>query len=104
VTEGSLLCLRRFYRRLAGCWVGFGHWQSKQRDLFEAEYRFGYLIIGICRVCLTKRIQDLHGMLKMIEERLGERINALSGTRTTSVEIKGSRGGKADSDANVRSA
>lgn len=58
---------RRIYIRPAGGFVGFGKVHD-QLDLFESEYRVGWWLVGICRVCLVDTLLKLRaGMSSALE-------------------------------------
>lgn len=61
---------RRIYWRPAGGYVGFGRNVPEQLDLYETEYRLGWHIVVVCRVCLMGKIDQL--------EREVARIKALA--------------------------
>jgi hypothetical protein len=55
----DLLRPRRIYLRPSGRYVGFGRAVPQQPDLVEAEYRIGWRILVVCKVCLTTEVQRL---------------------------------------------
>lgn len=68
---------RRIYWRPAGGYVGFGRNVPEQPDLYETEYRLGWRIVVVCRVCLMGRIDQLErevSRIKALAKRAGANV------------------------------
>jgi hypothetical protein len=82
--SGPVLRPRRIYCRPADGYVGFGSHHPEQPDLMESEYRFGWWIVVVCRVCLLAERQRLLMANFALQAEL-DRIKALA--RQASVSL-----------------
>ncbi|MCF8534088.1 MAG: hypothetical protein K9G48_13860 [Reyranella sp.] len=91
---------RRIYWRPTEGYVGFGRNVPEQPDLMESEYRFGWRIVVVCRVCLLAerhRLQQANVALQAEVERITALARAASvrigqGVGIIDKRIDGSRG------------
>lgn len=64
---------RHIYWRPAGRFVGFGQNHPEQPDLMESEFRAGWWIVVVCRICLLaerRRLQRMNAALQADIDRI----------------------------------
>jgi hypothetical protein len=69
---------RRIYWRPAGGYVGFGRSVPQQPDLLESEWRLGWRILVVCRVCLLAerdRLQAEADRLRVLARRASTNVS-----------------------------
>lgn len=72
---------RHIYWRPAGRYVGFGRNVPEQPDLMESEFRFGWRIVVVCKICLIterERLQQANDALRAEIERIRTHARAAS--------------------------
>lgn len=67
MTVRAALRPRRLYWKPAGGYVGFGRNEPEQPDLYEAEFRVGWRIVVVCRVCLMTEVTTLRAEVARIK-------------------------------------
>lgn len=71
---------RRFYLRPTEQYVGFGRSIPEQPDLLEVEFRLGWRVLVVCRVCLIAERERLQSELDRLRHlALGASKNVAGG-------------------------
>lgn len=57
---------RGWYLKPAGRFVGFGRLEP-QLDLFKQQYRLGWWLLAVCRVCIVTEVKQLRGEVERMK-------------------------------------